>query len=1453
MEQVVYVKFSNDRDDRFKIRTVITENENEKIVKKYAQHQNAKEHLENIYKYGRLLKTALQGSRFKINECRKKEDYLEFEYLEGATLEQILNKKIQKKDYDTVYQIVKDFYNELNFVAKEVFVPSEDFIKVFGNVSFTKPLKACSVSDIDLIFGNILVDKDTWTVIDYEWSFDFLIPINYIVYRALLYYGNKNKDFFDMNLVKLLAIDKDEVKQYQYMEENFQRYVRGKHNNLSQYTQNNIYLDELVYQKKNYNDSVSHNNISEERNLQIFFDYGEGFSEKNSVKIPYKINFHVQYRLPNDIHAIRIDPADEAVVVKDFLVKADEKILRYNINQGECVAEFYDVFYSNDPQYNIEFNDFSEGKELYIEGEILSITTPEVVELLKKLKAQVEKENILEYESEILRNQNADFLNQIQEKNILLNENENKFASLEKIVIETKDLLEEKENKFASLEKIVIETKDLLEEKEKVLSNQETEIFSLKTEIDSKNEKNMHLNQQLMEVVNSYNIISTSTCWKMTKPIRVILDYIKIFLLKNTKTELLYKGLKSVKNVGMSSTLKKIKQWKRKKKCNIQYLNNKVRQCNEQKQIDMANVTPLELCKKSVAVHVHLYYIDLLDEFFVYLNNIPFQFDIFVSIKNKSDESMVINKLKKLKNVRKIDVKETINRGRDIAPLYVQFGNKISQYDYFLHIHTKKSLFTGKEQYGWRQYSLDCLLGNEEKIRKIFSVFENEELKIGLFFPETYDDMPIVAHEWLENREIGKSVLTSMNIPFDDGLFNYPVGSFFWAKVDAVRPLFDKHFSYEDFPQEKGQTDGTLAHALERAIAFVIKDRGYHLGISDEENNVLTIDKSLKFYQNYFKSTKETAQIYLMQFDLISFDIFDTLITRRVFSPDDIFRVIEKRSKAKYGINIDFVSVRKRAESLAWNKKGSFCSINDIYEEFKNVCSLSQGIILKLQEMEIETEIELCIPREDMLHIFNYLKGHNKKIILISDMYLTSETIVKMLEKCGYVGYDELWISCEKGARKDDGSLWNMFFNKYGGYNTIHVGDNARSDIQIVGDQGRHTFYIMSPITSFKLSNLWECLRQYMNTSVENAVTLGLLINEKLFNSPFCQGKNGNPSIIDSETVGYVAFAPLFVNFIKWVDDNTKEKSKLLFLSREGYLLKKIYDEYCMILGKPNDRSEYFLASRRAVSVAAIKTEEDIKEILGQYYRGPLSNLLKARLGIDLCDGLEEIRVSMGEDLDKVYDIIKNYLGSIFDRAKLERANYLKYINNICNDLQDIAVIDVGYAGTIQYFLMKLLQQNVDGYYLLTQIETKPERIGGKCYALYPLKDCNNETAKKIFNQQLFIEAALQAPFGQLINFESVSGGVFPKYKDDSAVNEKILALQKGIIDYEKTFLNIVKSFGEEIVLDAKFSTEIFDFILSNQWFPKELSREFTVQDDYCSNGNQFYDTATRKWSVRSQ
>jgi GT2 family glycosyltransferase len=222
----------------------------------------------------------------------------------------------------------------------------------------------------------------------------------------------------------------------------------------------------------------------------------------------------------------------------------------------------------------------------------------------------------------------------------------------------------------------------------------------------------------------------------------------------------------------------------------------------------------------TIGVHLHLYYIDLSDEFISHLKSIPTKFDLFISIpkgKYNIDECKA-HFCSDLKLLNKLEVRETENIGRDIFPFIVEFGKELLSYDVILHIHSKKSPQTKTK--GWRRFLLHYTLGSRSITTQILNAFNDDE-KLGAFFPAYFygtTRQPL----WGGNGSIVQEQLDRLGFNYDMNYCpDYPAGSFFWARSEALRPLLDGQYNANDFDNEAGQFDGTLAHGFERLFGVI--------------------------------------------------------------------------------------------------------------------------------------------------------------------------------------------------------------------------------------------------------------------------------------------------------------------------------------------------------------------------------------------------------------------------------------------------------------------------------------------------------------------------------------------------------------------------------------------------------------------------------------------------------
>lgn len=867
----------------------------------------------------------------------------------------------------------------------------------------------------------------------------------------------------------------------------------------------------------------------------------------------------------------------------------------------------------------------------------------------------------------------------------------------------------------------------------------------------------------------------------------------------------------------------------------------KVRKTGKLK-IETAKLKKFNFSKK-IAIHLHLFYDDLMDEFVTYFKNMPYEFDLYISVIDKKVENSVREKAAKIPKVKHIIVKTVENRGRDVAPLLCVFGQDLLKYDYFCHVHTKKSLFTGSEQMSWRKHLLNHLFGSETLLKGIFYWFENGD-DVGMVYPETYPGMPYWGHTWLQNTGSRDELLHRIGVGYyiNDTYIEYPMGTMFWARVDALHQFFEAKIKVSEFPKENGQTDGTIAHAFERCLVPVCRINGYNTLIFDERTGTVTYNKGKKNFDQYYRKSFEQMKEESALYKIISFDIFDTLVSRVVVRPDDAFDLLEVRLKDILKIDISYKNIRKQAEELCRHKNPSIdCDLDEIYKEFVNISGLSKEVCEKIKALEVENELKLIFPCSDMIDFYNYVVHVlKKKVVIITDMYLRRIDIERILDKCEIRDYNELWLSSEKNLRKDNGTLWKAYIQKYKAKECMHIGDNEKADIQLSGDYGIHNYHIMSLKNLFECSNMGEICSIKHIAGPADSIVVGLVL-KKLFNNPFCLNKTEfEIKIKDEEEFGYTIIGPVVLGYMNYLCRTAinGHASKVLFFAREGYLLKELFDIIKDRLSDLTDiAGEYIYVSRRALSVAAIQKENDIFELLDIYYRGTFKDLLFNRFGIEDVNAQEE-NIELPEQKEKVVKMINVYRQLILQQAQKERDNYLKYYETFKKNGNNKTVVsDIGYSGTIQYYLSKLTGDVFDGCYFATDAKKKPLLIDGNTINGFYIDNDSKQaySSSYIHRYHLILESILIAPVGQFVSVDD--NGRFHFITDNNPqFTQKIAKIHNGIKAYFKDFYEFCGSVSIDCELNKTFMEGLIHAVIECNIIEENLEEVFVVEDTYCSD-----------------
>lgn len=391
--ETIYAKFSNERDDRFDIRTDIGENADGRYVRKAATGVNSVSHVENIGKISAELKDVYKAEGLEINACTVGDDGARLEYLEGITLEEKLDELLEAGKEQELEALLFTYIKKVRRIHQgETFVKTEEFVDIFGDVELNGGLECGKVSNIDLVPANILLGTDRVSVIDYEWTFRFPIPANFIVYRMIHYYlesDGKRRMLKERDFYGKAGITEKELRLYARMEQSFQKYMLGKHVPLLA-----MYEDVSPGKVDVLKIFEQVRIATADRFLQMFYDKGQGFNEADSVHYPMsRHGVSMEVSFPQGSRMLRLDPGEAAGGLCIKTLKFDGKQQAAFTTNGFPLGDGRYYFGAGDPQ--LILSQIPEGaKSLTVEIEVLKEqeVQPEFWQKLSEVSEQKDAE-----------------------------------------------------------------------------------------------------------------------------------------------------------------------------------------------------------------------------------------------------------------------------------------------------------------------------------------------------------------------------------------------------------------------------------------------------------------------------------------------------------------------------------------------------------------------------------------------------------------------------------------------------------------------------------------------------------------------------------------------------------------------------------------------------------------------------------------------------------------------------------------------------------------------------------------------------------------------------------------------------------------------------------------------------------------------------------------------------
>ena len=288
-EELLFLKYSVERDEKYRIRTeIVRKADGTKVVRKVPYTDAAKAHVEKIKHWEKVLGEQYKAADVAVNKCTLTAKGAEFEFLKGETLEDVLDAYLEKDDFTGFVGEIQKYAAKLEQIVNQ------------------------GANNIDLIFPNIILIDGKWNVIDYEWTYEAEVPLKFILHRAIVLYFEQKKhlNLQCKDICRMLGITESDQQRFLEMEHRLQLHLLGDTKTMAalqhEYAGKLIDMKELLYR-------------AHQPEMKIYQDFGQGFSEENSYVMEVKDDFYGRRRfvlnIPQGVTALRLDPCEEACQV----------------------------------------------------------------------------------------------------------------------------------------------------------------------------------------------------------------------------------------------------------------------------------------------------------------------------------------------------------------------------------------------------------------------------------------------------------------------------------------------------------------------------------------------------------------------------------------------------------------------------------------------------------------------------------------------------------------------------------------------------------------------------------------------------------------------------------------------------------------------------------------------------------------------------------------------------------------------------------------------------------------------------------------------------------------------------------------------------------------------------------------------------------------------------------
>lgn len=587
------------------------------------------------------------------------------------------------------------------------------------------------------------------------------------------------------------------------------------------------------------------------------------------------------------------------------------------------------------------------------------------------------------------------------------------------------------------------------------------------------------------------------------------------------------------------------------------------------------------------------------------------------------------------------------------------------------------------------------------------------------------------------------------------------------------------------------------------------------------------------------------------KYDFISFDIFDTLVQRPFYRPEDLFLLLDAEFEKYMHSSVSFSIVRQEGEAQLRQKYAGTdkedVTIDEIYENIGRMFGISESVADVMKRYEKNLEIRYAQTRKAVKEIYDLVIDAGKKVIFISDMYLDRQTIQEILIKNGYTKYEKMYLSSECGKLKVSGRLYDYVMKDLQilPRQILHIGDNKISDIDAAKKRGLEVYHIPKAIDVFTdpwyqkgvktcdemTKELCGALVSYekIESSTGYRCMLAQAAN-KYFDNPYRHYLPDTVFNQDPYFIGYYLLGMYLAGLNQWIDSIVTQNAyhMIYFTSRDGWMPMEAYN----ILRKVKPQlpcAEYFYTSREALLPAIIREQLDFYDLPidpARYSPKKLFWLLRfftRRSEEEWKERCQKNGMMYEEPFEN--HVRLNRITGLFVKEFYDKQKHEESIENIrpyyARLDQKCILFDSGYSGRIQNAVSYLAGEEIDVMYIHSDTKSHDllsRRGGFKIFSYYDF-----------FPQMptVFREYMMSAPAPSCNGYQMKNGVCHPVF-DECIASERELETLRKMQNGAREFLeDFYGNFGDLLAYVPYKSFEVSLPLESFYQYGLERDKEF--------------------------